>query len=670
MRTISFTAVLGENKRLTSAEFYISVMNKGITQPYDAGEFTGNDFSITRDDIDPEAYYLVVVKPLTIDNKSISNGIIRLMSVFKGSDGKVGYGSQATIATMFAFARAMSIEGSIITLKYDLKLLKVCYGMRNNITNVDGTVSDVLLNSPNAGETNAQMMLGFFASTLYLSMTDQYSYDNFVRMAAGGKPCDSYMKAMQYLIFAPFTNVHEMYAFFTNSAARSYAFPPVLSPEPNQYTMALKFHDTGSTNFLFAGAAFTVFDSNDRAWITNNFRAGTVNSGTHCIVLESDGKPASFSPLTGGGILGPGFGVAVNNNGTEISIGNFGWGPTLYNPEFGSTSLFKNTGEAISPPGGFTPFLSRVQGLAYDSKGNLWVTSVGTQEPFAPVIPGTPPGPYIFPNADSGIVVYPNGRPDKAVHFQDFIGGRSPFYRTFDVCFDQNDYAYVTNIGDKKEQIKSSVYKFKLENNAIKYVAHWESEYVDSDGDKGYESFRQVAVNSQGLVFICGMESNRIIQISNNLDRNSVKYISQNIIAPWGVTFDAEDTMFVANFGEEPATGSPDCNTYDMETRFGVTVVRTSDNGLGNFMTLPSGGDEVLLANGFPLYGGLEKCPGVPLKCYQPLMRLTATSIDRAGNLWAANNWKPARAVDVASNPGGDGVVVFLGVAELPERKY
>jgi hypothetical protein len=52
------------------------------------------------------------------------------------------------------------------------------------------------------------------------------------------------------------------------------------------------------------------------------------------------------------------------------------------------------------------------------------------------------------------------------------------------------------------------------------------------------------------------------------------------------------------------------------------------------------------------------------MQCYQPIMRLTSTNIDGAGNLWCMNNWKPSAIVDVLDNPGGDGVVIFLGIAE------
>ena len=36
---------------------------------------------------------------------------------------------------------------------------------------------------------------------------------------------------------------------------------------------------------------------------------------------------------------------------------------------------------------------------------------------------------------------------------------------------------------------------------------------------------------------------------------------------------------------------------------------------------------------------------------------------DAAGNVWSINNWKPLFDVDASSNPGGDGIVIFVGVA-------
>jgi hypothetical protein len=75
--------------------------------------------------------------------------------------------------------------------------------------------------------------------------------------------------------------------------------------------------------------------------------------------------------------------------------------------------------------------------------------------------------------------------------------------------------------------------------------------------------------------------------------------------------------------------------------------------------TLPSAGAEVLLPGGTPLYGSNGP------ECFSPLMRLTNCCIDQAGNVWAINNWKPDFDLD-KDNPGGDGIVIFVGLAKPP----
>lgn len=76
--------------------------------------------------------------------------------------------------------------------------------------------------------------------------------------------------------------------------------------------------------------------------------------------------------------------------------------------------------------------------------------------------------------------------------------------------------------------------------------------------------------------------------------------------------------------------------------------------------TMPSAGSQVLLHDGTPLYG-----PNSP-PSFIPMMRQTASVIDRAGNLWTVNNWKPDLDVDITVNPGGDGLVIFVGLAPPP----
>jgi hypothetical protein len=49
------------------------------------------------------------------------------------------------------------------------------------------------------------------------------------------------------------------------------------------------------------------------------------------------------------------------------------------------------------------------------------------------------------------------------------------------------------------------------------------------------------------------------------------------------------------------------------------------------------------------------------------MMRSTDVNIDQAGNLWLINNWKPDFYIDtIGMNPGGDGIIIFVGLAPPP----
>jgi hypothetical protein len=140
------------------------------------------------------------------------------------------------------------------------------------------------------------------------------------------------------------------------------------------------------------------------------------------------------------------------------------------------------------------------------------------------------------------------------------------------------------------------------------------------------------------------------------------------------VTIAKDDTLFAGNFGPE-LVDAPLGKQLPLGST-GVTVIKDAGNGQKSYhlMTLPTGGDQVMLANGFPLYGhvtdfeyalsqNVEIDIPVYIPCYSPLMRITSSTIDGAGNLWVINNWKPSAAIDLLENPGGDGIVIFLGIA-------
>lgn len=639
------------------------------------GQSVNAAFSLDIDEPDTAyPYYGLEFTVYTFEKDGVSydvshDGII-MLAVFNPLSGNViGINPSTTAAAGFAFAKLNVIPWFFFNLYGPANALRAAHGMKNNLVFDNGDVlpargseATVITRSPNGGETNGWGMLNFFCNVFYYYAIDPdvRTYLNNLTYVNGNM---NFTNCMMSIIQSPFANVDEIYNYFIS---RPQVFAPSLTTMPTGWTMAVKFNDSGSGNFLIAGTAFAVFDKNGRAWVTNNFRQGTGNSGSHCMVFEHDGKPAPFSPLTGGGLLGTGFGAAVNSSKDTIALGNYGWGSTDYNPAAGSVSVFSCDGTAISPPNGYTECTSRVQGMAYDVDDNLWICSWGTQTPMAPGDNAA----YSPPPLDdqmSSITVYPKGYGKdpkiKAVTFTDF-DGESPFHCTFMVAFDSAGYAYVANAGNGANKIRSSVYKMQFKKTgdyqyALSMVTKWisDKDYPSTPyfaAVRGFENFRQISVSPAGYIYVGALMTDRIVVLNSDL-KEQTEIKPDTMFAPWGVTIDNKGIMYICNFATGQGKGT-----------YGITIMNLNDTSKSDFMTLPSGGSPVTLANGQPLYGNFPVPP-----CYDPLMKVTSTNIDAAGNLWAMNNWKPDVQIDVegdpevdlSANPGGDGVVVFLGVA-------
>lgn len=639
---------------------------------------TGSTFTLDVDDSDKEHPYYYIDYTLyeyTFQGHvyDVRNDGVHLYAVFNPASGIVGINPHATVAACFAFAQ-MNPNPNWFNIYGSPRSIQIGYGMKNNLVFDNGDVmpdvdtkQTAITLPPNAGETNSYGLFNFFCNMFYYYTTDAEIRDALNELIIGPYGFSkTFQNCMMIIVQNPFTNIKQIYDLIGNKTA---IYTPTLSNEPPVFAIALKFNDSGSPNFLVAGTAFVVFDQNDRAWITNNFRQGTPNSGTHCMVFESDGKPAPFSPIMGGGILGPGFGVARHPYKNIVAIGNYGWGTEDNNPAAGSVSFFDSeTGAPLSPPNGYTQELSRVQGMCYDNHGNLWMCSWGTQNPMAP----SPASVYNFTDQNSAIVVYPENNPDLAVSyiFDSNGSAASPHNGSFSVIMDNEGYALVSNAGNGKNKVCSSVHKMQLAKDStgsytLTCAASWTSSEV-YNGPKnkpgleypGFEDFRQIAVSpTTGNVYVGALITGRIVVLDKNLE-NQTEIKHDYINAPWGIKLDKKGMMYVANFATGGSSG-----------HFGVAMLDPANPNATKLFSLPTGNSEVKLANGQPLYGNRPGSDGKPMQCFEPLMRLTSTNIDGAGNVWAMNNWKPSVDVDIdyregeATNPGGDGVVVFLGIA-------
>lgn len=623
-------------KPLSGAQ--VSVYQAGHAGPLAQGVANGNggfSLSVTYER-DAGILYAVARK----------GGAIELRTII-GEDisGRIVVNEMTTVASAYALVRIL--RNGAVPANPPLPA-RVAAGMADDLVSAaTGLPSSLMRASPNANETNAWGLLGTLANMLANCVRHSGAACDTLfalttlreRGSPPQKPATTW-QAMLNIARRPAANVKPLFALSLPTRVYQPNLTAQFGPEaPNQFmrldafTLAIKFNASGRVDSNgkelcpFGGPGNFVFDTNGYIWMTNNVVQGTPGSAKCMIVLKPNGRPANgengepVSPVTGGGVLGQGFGLGFDPSGNMWS-GNFGWGgvfPTdaKGNPG-GSVSKFNGKGEPLSPAYGFTSNLYRVQGTVSDQYGDIWLASYG----------------------NSRVQIFPHG--DPLTHY--------PFYADsnegpFDIRLDRDGSGWVSYTQS------STVAKFTMTDRALlrQFTVH----VGKNNQPKG------IAVDSKGNGWISAGAGNAVYAFDKNGKRLG-KFTGGGIAGPWGAAVDSDDIVWTANFGEL----RPELRKYSVSALCGATI-RNCPPGVGfgqpispaTGYTLPSGGDEVHLRSGEPLYYPLQ------LKSYQPLMRLTAAHPDAAGNLWVTNNWKPAFVIDLTSNPGGDGVVAFVGLA-------
>jgi len=553
-----------------------------------------------------------------------------LMTVLAPGDRPhVRINEMTTVASAYAMAQFFdhkAISGKALPLA-------VAAAMFRNLAAPDrGEVSPVLRQSPNADETNARRLMATLSNVL-AGCVRNGAIDSCAPLfaAAGGTTT---LEAAINIAHDPASKVHEIFAL--GDAVQPFQ-PPLLATQgpdaPNElmrldaFTVAVKVNRTGNNGHgketcPFAGTGNLVFDDRGYAWITNNVVAGTTKSANCFAVLKPDGTPADGrkgtprSPLFGGGVLGQGFGIGRDPSG-NIWAGNFGWGGV--NP-VGSASKFSNKGKPLSPASGFVSTLDRVQGTAPDQAGNIWMASYGNNK----------------------VQVFPAGNP-----YTDYPAFSDGNTEPFHIMIDDAGAAYVSYTGT------SALSKFTFGADHLTRVA---TTAIGTDANP-----KGIGLDSTGHVWAAAGAESKVYLFDSDLNSIGSGYDGGSIVGPWGLSVDARDNVWVANFGLEQQLPlkyrvTQLCGTNTANCPAGKDTVGAGISPATGW-TLPSGGSQVRLASGKPLYSPL-KTPS-----YKPLMRATATQIDMAGNVWVTNNWKPSGLNDLLTNPGGDGMVIFVGMA-------
>jgi sugar lactone lactonase YvrE len=582
-----------------------------------AGNFTAK-VPISNNGSSPNLYYARATKAPSTELLAILGS---------GPLSSVKMNELTTVAAGYAFAQFIQSDYSIAGQPLPLS---IAAGMAENLVAAQsGSASAVIQTSPNAYQTNTWSAMGTLANVLAACTQGISSAcSNLFALAPNQNSVlpSTNFQALVNIARNPANNVSAIFNLGSVVTSFRPALTATQSPTSSNvlekldaWTLAVKVNDSGSANCPFGGPANVAFDAKGYAWINNNVVQGTPDSSNCLMVLKPDGKPADgrnntpSSPITGGGILGSGFGVAIDVLG-NIWSGNFGWGNLI--PASGSVTKLSPLGAPLSPSTGFTTNLDRVQGIAVDTSNNIWMAS----------------------HNNNTVVVYPNGNSNNPLTYLD--SNLAPFGMAIDSQGDAWVTYTNTDVVSKLRIVSGQITKLFTVNLPA------------GSNPKG------IAVDSQGNAWVAA-GANSFVYAINSSGTLVGSYSGQGINGPWGLSVDAKQNIWVANFGtSEPSTRYSIvqlCGAVAANCPSGVAMGTAISPSSG--YTLPSAGSEVLLNSGQPLYGTTN-----PIPAYLPLMRLTSVNTDMAGNLWAANNWKPRGLQDLVSNPGGDGIVIFVGL--------
>lgn len=551
-----------------------------------------------------------------------------------------------TVAAGFAMAQ-FTVDGQI---SGDPFALRIAAGMNHNLVAIEtGESSPVMLTSPNGDETNSLRSTRALANLLAGCVRDVPGALPTVRSLTtpphGHAPVNTF-QAIVNIARNPGNNVNGIY----EQAKVLEIYLPALemyAPSGNPvdaWTIAVKVNDSGIDSYLFGGPANIAFDEKGYAWVANNVMQGTPNSATCIMVLRPDGKPADGengeprSPVFGGGIFGVGFGVGIAPDG-HVWIGNFGWGdPDTQYPVNGTVTELNAKGQPLSPPQGYTGSTDRVQGVAVDGDGNVWLASFG----------------------NNALTVFPGGRPHSAYTLTD-TSGDDPLIGTFGIAVSGPAEAWVSYCGGLgwplALQKPAYVCRYRFGRHGLTQLSKLQVGSVT----KG------IGLDSRDHAWVGSGGDDTVYRITPD-GTAATGYQGGGISGPWSVAVDGDDNVWVANFG--PMGPVHDYTNAGVSKLAGPNPLRGYSTGdpisPPTGYTLPTAGEQVRLHDGRPLNG----VGGEP--CFSPLMRMTSVNIDAAGNLWAVNNWKPDFATDFlpdTGNPGGDGIVIFVGVAAPPRTR-
>jgi hypothetical protein len=588
------------------------------------------------------------------DRTDGDNDSMALMTVLGGTPpANVVINELTTIASVWTHAQF--VDGAAIK-GHALGLLIAAGNVPNLVDVTTGGLGPVIQDPLNSSQTTALATFNTLAILLAgcLTRVRADACDRFFAVATppgGTAPADT-LRAAQNIARNPahqaemlFALLDEFYPVPAGELWREVEFIPYLSFAPSAWTLSLVFAG-GGLNSL-GGIAI---DGEGNMWADDNFLVGAQSTiwgpfGGGISKIAPNGEPVS--PMTvgyrGGGIDGPGFGIAI---GADDKV----WATSLAGK---TISVFdRNTGEPLSPETGydFDGQLGSMQGIITTLNGDVWaLDNEKSQIVHLPkgdaakgrilgrTVNGKPvdgtlqvKGPFhlavdqqdriwVTNGGSNTVTRFPANDPGKADQIEVGYGPRA-------VAIDSLGNAWVANtLGHPGKKEMLALLKDKLES---KVGNHGESSASPAErAAKMWIGLYELMVKYPGGDVSMVQPDGTVLPPFDG---------GKSINAPWGIAVDGNDNVWVAN-------------------AFGRSVTHLCGVRLE---TCPPGaktGDPISPPGGY--IGGLQI--------------ITDVAIDPAGNVWVANNWdSPDEGFKKEPEPaystrfGGDGTVVFYGLAK------
>ena len=600
--------------------------------------------------------YLVAQRGQPAANKGGGdNSRIALMTVLGSKPpAKVTINEMTTVASVWTHAQFL--EGTVI--KGHALGLRIAAGNVHNFVDLrTGGWGEAIQGPLNSTQSPTMANFATLADLISACVTrvTADACDKLLEAAAppkGSTPTDTLMAA-QSIARYPGYYPERLFALLDTfypvpagkPAPRPTPFVPYLTFAPSAWVLPLRFTGGG----YYAGGKL-MFDSQGNVWAASNFQVGAQAQDYFwqggVAKFAPDGTPLSpmTTGFTGGGLLGPGFGLAIdaNDNAWMTSFaGN------------NNVALFHKSGKPLSPPEGwnFGGRLSNMQGIIVTPGGDIWAAdTVGSQ-----------------------LVHFPKGDPARGRVLcqnpsRDPLNNPCKLLLPFAFAIDQRDNIWVTNI---------------LGDQVTRFPA---SDPTKAETFKTGFSGSGLAVDSLGNVWI----TNKL----GNSERGRLKMIEMALAGKVNYDGEADATsrltrvMVEAMYTQEPGWegGSltvlhPDGTEAEFSPIYGKGIT-------GPWAVSVDGNDNIWISNFSSATAGIVQLCGFRTETCPPGMKTgdaisppggyvggglqlqVDIGVGPAGDVWVTNNWQDTASCygkpeeGASTRCGGQGVVVFYGMAK------